>query len=470
MTGGGYQNNSYNRWGDYSAMQVDPSDDCTFWYTQEYAQTSGAYNWYTRIGSFKFPSCGTPDFTVATAPASQEICQGNNATVNVTVGSVAGFSSAVTLSATFSPAGPAASFSLNPVTPPGSSTLLVSGAAAGATTVTVTGTAGSLTHQASATLNVATPLAAAPTLTAPANGSVGMATTPTFTWNAVPGATSYDIQVASDPAFATIVASSTGQAATSFTPGAALAGGTAYYWRVRANNGCGAGPYAALAAFVTAAGGSSSFCRDVSLAIPDNNVTGVTDTQTVAAMGQLTDLNVSVRATHTWVGDLIFTVRNVGTNTSVTVIDRPGVPASTFGCSGDNIAATLDDQAASPVEGQCAAGTPTINGTFQPNNLLSAFNGQQLANTWTLNASDRAGGDTGTLTQWCLIATYGSPLVADFSDLPSSYGVAWHTGSGVVRLGTAWTADSSFAAGVDNADDDGVTRARRGARALARLT
>jgi hypothetical protein len=49
-----------NRWGDYSAMSVDPVDDCTFWYTQEYYETTGL-NWQTRIGSFKYPSCtGTP--------------------------------------------------------------------------------------------------------------------------------------------------------------------------------------------------------------------------------------------------------------------------------------------------------------------------------------------------------------------------------------------------------------------------
>jgi hypothetical protein len=48
-----------NRWGDYSAMTVDPVDDCTFWYTSEYLKTSGDH-WDTRIGSFKFPSCGAP--------------------------------------------------------------------------------------------------------------------------------------------------------------------------------------------------------------------------------------------------------------------------------------------------------------------------------------------------------------------------------------------------------------------------
>ena len=44
------------RWGDYSAMSVDPVDDCTFWYTNMYFPVQGN-NWVTRIGSFKFPTC-----------------------------------------------------------------------------------------------------------------------------------------------------------------------------------------------------------------------------------------------------------------------------------------------------------------------------------------------------------------------------------------------------------------------------
>lgn len=49
-----------SRWGDYSAMSVDPLDDCTFWYTTEYYETGGGTsgNWQTRIGSFKYSSCG----------------------------------------------------------------------------------------------------------------------------------------------------------------------------------------------------------------------------------------------------------------------------------------------------------------------------------------------------------------------------------------------------------------------------
>ncbi len=54
--GSGVQQSSSGRWGDYSAMSVDPVDDCTFWYTQEYLTDSGQYDWKTRIGAFSL--CG----------------------------------------------------------------------------------------------------------------------------------------------------------------------------------------------------------------------------------------------------------------------------------------------------------------------------------------------------------------------------------------------------------------------------
>jgi hypothetical protein len=56
-TGSGVQFNSFKRWGDYSSMTLDPKDDCTFWYTQEYYIATGSFNWGTRIGAFKFDNC-----------------------------------------------------------------------------------------------------------------------------------------------------------------------------------------------------------------------------------------------------------------------------------------------------------------------------------------------------------------------------------------------------------------------------
>jgi hypothetical protein len=70
VVGGGSQTGSLTRWGDHSYMRVDPDDDCTFWYTNEYLGSDGTFNWRTRIANFKFPTCGVPDTTVPTVSIS----------------------------------------------------------------------------------------------------------------------------------------------------------------------------------------------------------------------------------------------------------------------------------------------------------------------------------------------------------------------------------------------------------------
>jgi hypothetical protein len=76
-----------NRWGDYSAMTVDPIDQCTFYYTNEYLKTDGGFNWSTRIASYRFPSCtsapawGTLTGTVRSSP-SNHVLSGVIVTLN----------------------------------------------------------------------------------------------------------------------------------------------------------------------------------------------------------------------------------------------------------------------------------------------------------------------------------------------------------------------------------------------------
>ena len=163
VSGSGSQTGSLSRWGDYSAMQVDPVDDCTFWFTEEYMKTTGSFNWNTRIANFKFPNCGstTPDFSVAASPSSVTVTQGGTGTSTITVTSLNGFNSATTLSASGLPGGVTASFSPNPVTPPANgnvtSTLTLTASATatiGTATVTVTGTSGSTSHTATISLTV----------------------------------------------------------------------------------------------------------------------------------------------------------------------------------------------------------------------------------------------------------------------------------------------------------------------------
>ncbi len=70
--GTGAQTASSNRWGDYSSMSIDPTDDCTFWFTQEYYEVSGSFDFNTRICSFTFPSC------LGIVGCGDGICNGNS--------------------------------------------------------------------------------------------------------------------------------------------------------------------------------------------------------------------------------------------------------------------------------------------------------------------------------------------------------------------------------------------------------
>jgi hypothetical protein len=71
ISGSGSQTGGQDRWGDYSAMTVDPADDCTFWYTQEYIPSTGSFNWNTRIANFIFPNCGASSGATAALSATK---------------------------------------------------------------------------------------------------------------------------------------------------------------------------------------------------------------------------------------------------------------------------------------------------------------------------------------------------------------------------------------------------------------
>jgi len=126
--------------------------------------------------------------------------------------------------------------------------------------------------------------------------------------------------------------------------------------------------------------------------------------------GTILDANVGLDISHSWVGDMVITLTSPD-NTSVTIFDQPGYPASLDGCARDDVFAVLDDAAATPVEDECAVATPTIDGTFQPNNSLAAFNGESGNGNWVLSIVDEFPGDSnGTLNDWSLDLTCGEPI------------------------------------------------------------
>jgi hypothetical protein len=162
--GTGSQSGTGNRWGDYSALVVDPVDDATFWYTNEYYTSTATFNWRTRVGSFKVASNPTPtptptpapDFSMSISPSSATVNRGGGTvTYTVTIAAAGGFNSPVSLSVSGLPNGASGTFNPNPTA--SSSTLSVTVASSvsrGTYTFTVTGTGGSpsVTHTTSANL------------------------------------------------------------------------------------------------------------------------------------------------------------------------------------------------------------------------------------------------------------------------------------------------------------------------------
>ena len=173
--GPGAQTGTSNRWGDYSALTVDPTDDATFWYTNEYYPTTTTFNWRTRIGSFKLaagnptptptptttptptPSATptptptpAPDFSLSITPSSNTVGRnGGSAAYTVMINPIGGFSSAVTFSVSGLPSGTTGS--PNPTSSMTSTVLALnvgSSTKKGTYTFTVTGVGGSgpITH------------------------------------------------------------------------------------------------------------------------------------------------------------------------------------------------------------------------------------------------------------------------------------------------------------------------------------
>jgi hypothetical protein len=197
-----------------------------------------------------FESC----FTLAVTPTSQDLCVPFTAIYTVNVGSIKGFASPVTLSASGNPSGTTVNFLNNPVTAPGSTTMTVSvtgSPAPGSYDIVVTGTSGAIVRSSWATLNLFTSPPGAPTLLSPDNGATNQACRPSFTWSPVSQATNYTIEISSDPGFSSIVQSGSGLINPTFTPSADLNQNTTYYWRVRATNPCGSGPNSPIFSFTT---------------------------------------------------------------------------------------------------------------------------------------------------------------------------------------------------------------------------
>ncbi|WP_181918734.1 S8 family serine peptidase [Wenzhouxiangella sediminis] len=323
------------------------------------------------------------------------------------------FGGTTDLSVTGLPAGTSGSFSDDPVVFPDVDSVYtlsnLASAGSGSHTLTFTATDSGdpgNTAETPAALDLFAGVPGAPGLQLPADGATGVALAPALAWSGAADAADYFVEIATDSGFNNVVHSAT-VSGTSYDVPVTLNGGTTYYWRVSANNQCGAGSNSSTFSFTTAS--VLNVCSTPAIGIPDDSAAGVSDSLSVAQTANITDLNLYLRGSHTWVGDLGFELTHPDGSTQVLAVDRPGVAGSGFGCDGDDFDLWLDDEGTDgAVEDQCAGTAPALFGNATPNAALSAFDGLAADGTWTLTSADNEGGDTGSLAEWCLEITYAA--------------------------------------------------------------
>ncbi|MGB3715848.1 MAG: hypothetical protein WA996_15585, partial [Candidatus Promineifilaceae bacterium] len=181
------------------------------------------------------------------------VCSPDDASFDIEVGSIRGYDDPVTLSAIGNPGGTSTDFSINPVTPPGSS-LLTLGNTGAATTgqynIDIVGMGPTNTHTTTVGLGVPSTPPGTIALQTPTNGAINQPTRPIFTWSAASQGQSYEIEIATDSDFNDIVDSATLTGLT-YTSNSDLNTSAVYYWRVRSTNTCGTGDFSAAFRFST---------------------------------------------------------------------------------------------------------------------------------------------------------------------------------------------------------------------------
>ena len=321
-------------------------------------------------------------------------CKGTDVTFNLSYQEVnAASTPTTTFTATGNPQGSIVTFSPESINGDGIVAVAISNTtedAPGLYTIVVTMTSGNTVKTQNLYLDLLSPEFNTLALLSPQNTALGQPSTVTFSWNPDPNATMYELQVATDDAFATIISNATTTASSYTVTG--LEEVKNYYWRVKAQNeGC-TGNFTDGFRFTTGAGFCNAYASaDVPLEISGGDPSTINSEVTVTDDFTIVDANLSLTIEHSWIADVV-----------VKLISPAGTSVLLFGgaCGDqDGAAATFDDSGSIL---SCSSSAPAISGTVIPAEPLSAFNGQTSAGIWKLEISDTEGGDGGVINSWSL--------------------------------------------------------------------
>jgi subtilisin-like proprotein convertase family protein len=355
-------------------------------------------------------SVRSTQFLLSADPSTISSCDADVVSTDVEYSPVGNFNETVSFSVDGLPENVMASFSENEISTAGTVTLEFSGltnAQAGVYNIELIGTGETENYQTIIKLEIYRSVIASPVQSNPSNGEKGVDARPSFGWELDGNVSEYDLQLSTNPGF-TDMETFTFE---DFTSGNLipqdLTAGTVYYWRLIATNPC-AMDEAISGLFSFQTGGE--VCESYSaltnnlpiLSIGPNEVRSLLSVNNNASISRMT---ASVDISHDNVGDLVLDVLSPSNGPSITLMNRPGVPATTIGCTGNDIDVTFDDQAvltADDLENECQNTAPAISGSYQSVEPLSQFTGLNSVGIWILEVNDFRTGGGGTMNTWSL--------------------------------------------------------------------
>lgn len=351
-----------------------------------------------------------PGFSLESSPEYGIVCIPGDFEIDLQTTALQGFSEAITFSVTGLPAGATASFSQNPVTPGNQATLTIHTDGVeidGNYTITIQAQAdGVPVTERTVDINFVNSDFSALLITSPEDGASGISGLPTFTWTALPNALTYDIQIATDPAFNNIVSEAYNLTSPSFTSSVMLEDNTIYYWRIMPANECGSVGFLDPASFHTV----SQSCQQVestggTVQISSLGLPYIQSKINITQSGTISDINLkNIKGKHEAIADLAFRLKNPAGDT-VTLL-------SALPCNSQDFNFGFNDESPNTTV-PCP---PNSGNSYKPVQPLSTFAGQDVAGEWTLivaviNTLGNGGNFEGWSMEYCAALTPQNPVL-----------------------------------------------------------
>ena len=261
--------------------------------------------------------------------------------------------------------------------------------AVGSYPIRVLATTGSLTKEITFDLKVYDASFSEVVLITPAEGEIDISTNSELVWQADDSVTAYDIEIAEDEVFSSVI--ETGSVFSAAYSPQNLDNLRSYYWRVKPKNSCGEGVFGVPFSFTTIAFScQNEEALDLPIVIAEIGTPKVVSKISVYDDLSVADINVNLKLDHSFLSDIVVTLTSPAGTTVVLISNS---------CDDlINVDATFDDDAI----GFVCGGTPAVSGTVKPLGSLGSFNGESTLGEWVLTVSDNAPNDGGSLREFTL--------------------------------------------------------------------